>query len=98
VRVTWSKRARRELGAQHQYIAHGQPAAALRTTRRVVVAVDRLALYSYLGRPALWDARGRFRELPVASTPFVIVYVVAEANDAIVIVRMVHGAQQRGPE
>jgi len=95
VRVTWSLRARRELGGQHRYTAREQPAAAQRMTRRVVAAVDRLAAHPYLGRLASWDARGRFRELSVASTPFVVVYAVDDVNAAIVILRMVHGAQQR---
>jgi hypothetical protein len=46
----------------------------------------------------MWDATGRLRELPVAATPFVVLYTVDEPTATIVIVRILHGAQRRGPE
>jgi toxin ParE1/3/4 len=96
--VAWSLRARQELAAQRRYIAQTQPAAAARLAQRIVAATDRLATYPHLGRAALWDATGRLRELPAAGTPFVILYTVDEAAATIVIVRVLHGAQRRGPD
>lgn len=74
VRVTWSTRTRRELDAQHHHIAGEQPAAASRIAARIVEATDRLAAYPLYGRAAPWDMRRRLRELPVAGTPFVVLY------------------------
>lgn len=96
--VTWSLRARRELAAQRRHIAQTQPDAAARLALRIVAATDRLATYPHLGRTALWDATGRLREMPVAGTPFVVLYTIEEAAATIVIVRVLHGAQRRGPE
>jgi plasmid stabilization system protein ParE len=90
-------RARRELRAQRQYIAQEQPAAAAGVAQRVLAAVDRLAIYPYYGRAVPWDSSGAVRELPVAGTPLVVVYEVDEANDSVIILRVVHGAQRRGP-
>jgi plasmid stabilization system protein ParE len=98
VRVTWSLRARRELREQRRFIAREQPAAALRVSRHIGAAAERLGTYPYLGRTASWDARRRIRELPVANTPFVVMYAVDEVDNAIVILRVVHGARQRGSE
>jgi len=44
------------------------------------------------------ESCGHVRELPVASTSFVIVYEVNEALDAVIILRVVHGAQRRSRE
>jgi addiction module RelE/StbE family toxin len=96
VKVTWSLRARRELRAERQSIAREQPAAAAHVSQRILAAVQRLQAYPSYGRVAAWNPRGRFRELPVAATPYVVVYAVDEANETIVIVRVVHGAQRRG--
>jgi toxin ParE1/3/4 len=60
--------------------------------------VDRLGQYPFYGRAAAWDSRGLLRELPVAGTPFVVVYEVNETVGAVVVLRVVHGAQRRGLE
>ena len=96
--VRWLPRARRELLALRRYIARDQPAAATRTAGRILAAVERLGEYPSYGRVAAWDRRGVLRELPVAGTPFVVVYEVNEPLDTIIILRVVHGAQRRGNE
>jgi plasmid stabilization system protein ParE len=95
VRIAWSLRARRELAAHRRFIAAAQPAAAARVAARIVAATDRLTSYPDYGRAAPWDAQQRIRELPVAGTPFVVLYAVDRAAAEIVIVRVVHGAQLR---
>jgi toxin ParE1/3/4 len=97
VRVAWSLRALRELRAQRRYVARTQPVAAARIVERIVAATDRLEAYPRYGRPATWDATGQLRELPVAGTPFVVLYTIDTAGIAL-IVRVVHGAQLREPE
>jgi toxin ParE1/3/4 len=98
VRVEWTLRARRELAAQRRYIRQTQPEAATRLAQRVLEAIDRLATHPHLGRAALWDATGRLRELPVARTPFVVLYTIDEASATLVVTRVLHGAQRRGPD
>jgi plasmid stabilization system protein ParE len=96
--VTWSVRARNELADQRQYIAQSQPHAAARIAERILLAAARLASYPFYGRPALWDVHGQLRELPVAATPYVVLYTIDRTADVVVIVRVVQGAQLRGPE
>ena len=98
MRVAWSLRALRELRDQRRYIARTQPAAAARIAARIVAAADRLETYPRYGRAASWDETGRLRELPVARTPFVVLYTIDAAAEVVLIVRVVHGAQLRGPE
>ena len=98
MRITWLLRARRELRAQREYIARDRPAAAARIVQSVLATVERLTEYPFYGRVAPWDKGQRLRELPVPHTPFVVLYEIDEANDLIIILRVVHGAQRRGPE
>ena len=91
-------RARRELRAQREYVALEQPQAATRMVRSVLAAVEPLADYPYYGRAAPWDESHRLRELPVPQTPFVVVYEVDISHDTVIILRVLHGAQRRGPE
>ncbi len=92
--VTWSVRALRELRSQRDYITRTQPAAAARIAQLIISATDRLSIYPEYGRRAAWDRGGRLRELVIAGTPFVLLYVIDA--DSIVIVRVLHGAQRRG--
>ena len=98
MRVTWSLRALRELRDQRRYIARTQPAAAARIAARIVSATDRLETYPRYGRAASWDETGQLRELAVAGTPFLVLYIVDDAAAMVLIVRVVHGAQLRGSE
>jgi toxin ParE1/3/4 len=97
VRVVWSLRALRELRDQRRYIARNQPDAAAQIAARIIAATDRLETYPNYGRAAIWDETGRIRELAIARTPFVVLYTIDEAAQVVVIVRVVHGAQLRGP-
>ena len=98
MRVSWSLRALRELRDQRLYIARTQPDAAARIASRIIAATDRLETYPHYGRAAHWDETATLRELPVANPPFVVLYTIDDAAEVIVIVRVVHGAQLRGPE
>jgi hypothetical protein len=63
----------------------------------MVAATDRLAAYPLYCRAAPWFVRHRLRELPVAGTPFVVLYTIDTAADEVVIVR-IDGAQLRGSD
>jgi len=97
LKVVWSLSALRDLRTQQLYIARTQPAAATRVAQRIKSAANRLATYPRYGRQVAWDATRHFRELPVATTPFVVLYTTDIAADTILIVRVVHGAQFREP-
>jgi toxin ParE1/3/4 len=94
VKLAWSARALRELRAQREYIARTQPAAAASIAEHIVSATDRLTIYPTYGRRATWDASGQIRELVIAGTPFVVLYALAD--ETIIVVRVLHAAQQRG--
>ncbi len=63
---------------------------------RIIAVTDRLEAYPHYGRVAAWDVTGRFRELPVAGTPFIVLYSIDDGT--VLIDRLVHRAQLRQPE
>lgn len=93
MRITWSRGARRDLRSQRQFIAQTQPQVAASIAQRIISSTDRLAVYPRYGRAATWDPTGQLRELPVAGTPFLVLYTTDATTETILIVRVVHGAQ-----
>jgi plasmid stabilization system protein ParE len=98
VKVVWSLRALHELRAQRRFIARTQPAAANKIAERIMAATSLLETYPRYGRVASWDATDRLRELPIAGTPFIVLYTIDGAAEIILVVRVVHGAQLRGED
>lgn len=89
MRVEWLPAAQRSLEAQIRWIAEHDPWAAIDVGDAVEAAVARLG-----DHPAMAGA-GRVRgtrELVVVGTPYIVVYRI-EAS-AVVVLRVLHGAQQ----
>jgi toxin ParE1/3/4 len=92
VRVEWLPEAERNRDSQIAYIAERNPWAAIDLGDAIEAAVGRLADYPEIGR--LGRLRGTC-ELVVGKTPLIIVYRVEP--DAVVILRVLHGAQRWPP-
>ena len=90
--IKWHRLARQDLRHLRAYIAGDNPKAAAQVAQRIRTTVERLADNPGLGRPGrLIDTR----ELMVTGTPYLVPYTVSD-ND-IVILRVLHGAQQWPP-
>jgi toxin ParE1/3/4 len=74
------------------YIAKDDPNTARNAVQRIRAAVDHLADYPSIGRTGRLPLT---RELIVGGTPWVIVYRVRE--DAVEVIRVLHGAQSWPP-
>jgi toxin ParE1/3/4 len=89
MRIRWHRLARRDLRDVHAYIARDNPKAAARIAQRIRTSIERLADNPSLGRPGrVLDTR----ELMVTGTPYLVPYTVSD--NEIVILRVLHGAQQ----
>lgn len=87
--VKWHRRARQDLVKVRAYIARQNPKAAAKVAKRILEAVAQLPENPAIGRPGrLIDTR----ELIVTGTPYPLPYTVV--GDEIVILRVLHGAQQ----
>jgi plasmid stabilization system protein ParE len=95
MRVTFDPGARDELDDIFAWIAKDSPRAASEMIGRIEAKVMRLETreLAHMGRPGLVEGT---REL--LEWPYIIVYQVFEDRDEIVVVSIVHGAQDRQRE
>ena len=93
MRVDWLPEAERNRESQLAYIAERNPRAAIDMGDAIEAAVARLADHPEGARPG--RVRGT-RELVVTGTPYVVVYRVEPS--AILILRVLHGAQRWPPK
>ena len=89
MRVEWLSEAERNRDSQLAYIAERNPWAAIDVGDAIEAAVARITDYPESARPGRVPGT---RELVVTGTPYVVVYRVEPA--AIVILRVLHGAQR----
>lgn len=92
MRIEWLPEADRNRESQLAYIAERNPWAAIAMGDAIEAAVARLAHYPQSA------PRGRVlgtRELVVTGTPYVVVYRIE--SSAVVILRLLHGAQRWPP-
>jgi toxin ParE1/3/4 len=92
VKVEWLPGAERNRDSHLAYVAEQNPWAAIDLGDEIETAVARLADYPEIARPG--RVRGT-RELVVTGTPYVIVYRIEPT--AVVILRVLHGAQRWPP-
>jgi toxin ParE1/3/4 len=94
MQILWLDRAEADLTDLFDYLIELDPRAALRIYDRIRDQVARLADYPALGRP------GRVvgtREMVIARTPYLVAYTVDQRLDAVIVLRVLHGAR-RWPE
>ncbi len=92
MRVEWLPEAERSRESQLAYIAERNPSAAIDMGDAIEAAVARLSGNPKSAPPG--RVRGT-RELVVTGTPTIVVYRVEPA--AVVILRVLHGAQRWPP-
>jgi plasmid stabilization system protein ParE len=92
MKVSFDSAARDELDRVYDWIAKDNPRAAAEVIARIEAKVMRLASLElmHMGRPGLVEGT---REL--IEWPYIIVYKVYEERSEIVVVSVVHGAQDR---
>lgn len=92
MRVTFDPAARTELDRIFAWIAKDNPRAAFEMIARIEAKVMRLETpeLANMGRPGLVEGTRELLEYP-----YIIVYKVYEERDEIVMVSVVHGAQDR---
>ncbi len=93
MRIAWLPEAVRNLDAQLAYIGDRNPLVAIEMGDAIEALVVRLADFPESGRPGRVPGT---RELVVTGTPFIIVYRIEPA--ALVILRVLHGAQRWPPQ
>jgi toxin ParE1/3/4 len=91
VKLLWLPRAESDLDGICDYIGQYNPHAAWNIYQHVRGKVEALPVQPGLGRPGRVHGT---RELVITNTPYLVAYTVRPLLDAVVILRVMHGAQQ----
>ena len=86
--IEWREQAEADLVG---FLLERNVTVALRTRDIIVSRVALLADQPALGRPG---RVARTRELVIGSTPSIVAYRIAQSADAVIILRVLHGARQ----
>ena len=86
--IVWSRRAERNMLSIRRYIEQFNPEAAKSTARRVLESVRLVSEHPEIGRAG---HDGRYRQLPVPGTAFILFYMIRDRT--LEIVAVLHGAQ-----
>ena len=89
MQLRWTEEAANDLERIADYLVQNTPDRAQELVQRIYDAAGSLLRFPHRGRPG--KVKGT-RELVLGALPYVVVYVVRE--DAVVVVRILHGAQQ----
>jgi toxin ParE1/3/4 len=89
MQLRWTEEAANDLERIADYLVQNTPDRAQGLIQRIYDAAGSLVTLPHRGRPG--KVKGT-RELVLSALPYVVVYVVRE--DAVVVVRILHGAQQ----
>lgn len=90
--IRWTERASADLVGIAEWIAAEDPGASERIVGTILAGLERLAAYPLMGR------NGRVaetREFIVPRLPYIVVY--RPTADAVVILRVLHGAMRWPP-
>jgi toxin ParE1/3/4 len=91
MRIRWTPAAAADLQRISDYLRDHHPHYRLATIRKVYATIQSLAEWPYLGRAGREEGS---RELLFPPLPYIAVYRVNEQS--IEVVRIYHGAQDRG--
>jgi len=89
MKLRWTRIALQDLRYLHEYIAEDNPLAASRMVARIQDATQRLKKHPQMGRPGRVQGT---RELVIAGTPYIVVYLIQ--GDEIQIVAVIHSAMK----
>ncbi len=91
MQILWRDQAEADLVQLFDYLIELDPRAALRIHETIRDQVARLADYPGLGRPG---GVADTRELVIARTPYLVAYTVDQRINAVIVLRVLHGARR----
>ena len=89
MKLKWTRLSLKDMQHLYDYIADDSTAAAKKIISRISEAADKLKLYPHMGKAGRISGT---RELVIAATPYIIVYIIAD--DSIQVVSVIHGARR----
>ena len=89
MKLRWTRVALQDLRHLYEYIAEDNPSAAISMVNRIQEATQRLKKHPQMGRPGRVQGT---RELIIAGSPYIVVYVLSDSE--IQIVAVIHSAMR----
>lgn len=84
-----------DLEAIYHWIAKDNPAAAKVVVERVFASVEHIASFPQMGHAGRDDGT---HEWVVPRLPYIVIYEIRAERDEVIVVAVVHGAQNRDGE
>ena len=92
MKLVFDDRALGDLAAIHEWIAKENPRAAKGVVERLFASIEHLASFPHMGHSGRDEGT---RQWVVPRLPYIVIYEVHDARDEIIVVAVVHGAQER---
>ena len=89
MKLKWTRLSFQDMQNLYEYIADDNLRAAKKIISRIREAADKLKIYPHMGKAGRVS---NTRELVIAATPYIIVYIIDGEN--IQIVSVIHGARR----
>jgi toxin ParE1/3/4 len=89
MKIEWRKQALAELSAILEHISSESPSGAARVHAQILHSVSFLSDWPEIGR----SGRGKYRELVISHTPYIVVFV--HSKKGVTIARVLHGSRKR---
>jgi toxin ParE1/3/4 len=90
MKIIWRAAAEADLDEAFDYLVERSPDAALRTYEAIRKRVELLVDHPGLGRTGRVEGT---RELVISGTAYIVPYTVDSRIDAVIILRVLHGAR-----
>jgi plasmid stabilization system protein ParE len=93
VKLIFDEKALVDLEGIYNWIVRDNPTAAKAVAERVFASTEHLATFPHMGH--VGRDEGTF-EWVVPQLPYIVVYEIHADRDEVIVVAVVHGAQERG--
>ena len=93
--VRWTRSAQRDYRNIIEWLSDRNPAAAARVADAIDSRISMLAKRPRLGRIGRIEGT---RELVISRTPYLVIYELDDANERIIVLRLLHTAQRWPPK
>jgi toxin ParE1/3/4 len=91
MQIRWLDQAEADLNELFEFLLERNPSAARRLYAEIRTQADHLAAHPGLGRAGRVPGT---RELVISRTPYIVAYTVDQRIDAVIILRVLHGARR----
>jgi toxin ParE1/3/4 len=92
VKLVFDEQALVDLEGTYNWIAKDNPTAALAVVERLFASAEHLATFPHMGHAGRDEGT---QEWVVPRLPYIVIYEIHADRDEVIVVAVVHGAQER---